>query len=110
MKVWDITFEMDWDPPGSGQLKIRAECEDDSKCEFQFSLPVDVVEQLHAAVVREYGPHVEEREMARAEYLRGHGKPFTVQQAEAQDLLDMGVYKDDPAKQIWAERVARGEE
>lgn len=72
---------------------------DDDTGEHFFRL--DVAEDLYDQAKSRIGPWLAERDLARS-------TPHVTPQ-EAQELLDYGVYDDDPHKRIWAERVARGE-
>lgn len=101
LRVWDLMIESD---EGYWILTLRTEdCEGDSPCEFQFQLPPDMAEQLHKRAGLEIGPWLAEKEAARASL----ASRTTVRQV--QDELDCGVYDDDPAKRVWAERVVSGE-
>lgn len=112
MNAWDATFDMDWDPPGRAKLVVRADCEDGSKCDFTFTLPVDVAEQLARATAREMGSWLAEKDEAEAAFRRRDPRymPREVMMEEGRQLLDDGVYDGDPAKWEWAQRVASGEE
>jgi hypothetical protein len=112
MKAWDITIDSNHDVDGNDWiLRVRTEDCDGGDCDFAFHLPTDVALQLHRWVKLEIDPYAREAEEARAAYRRDdpRWKPREVQQAEAQDLIDSGVYEDDPGKQAWAQGVANGE-
>jgi hypothetical protein len=108
MKAWDITIEGD---EQGWQMHVRTEDCDSGPCDFSIFLPPDVGEQLHRWVKLEIDPWVQEKAEARAAHATRHPDwmPKKVKQAEAQEILDAGVYDDDPGKRIWAEGVARGE-
>jgi hypothetical protein len=109
MKAWDITLDSNHDVDGNDWLlRVRTEDCEGSDCEFIFHLPADVAEALHRQVKLEIDPYVREKEEARAAYATRHPDwmPREVRQAEAQELLDSGVYDDDPAKRAWAESEA----
>jgi len=111
MNVWDVSVDVDWDPPGAMTLQVRTEDCEGSDCDFTFRLPLDVALQLYRGVTREMAGYVHEMEEARAAFNRGDDrwKPREVIQAEAQDLLDSGVYDHDIGKRIATERIAQGE-
>jgi hypothetical protein len=102
VKAWDITIESD---EQGWMMQVRTEDCDSGPCDFSIFLPIDVAEQLHRWVKIEIEPYVQEKAEARTAYITGHPDwiPHEVRQAEAQDLLDSGVYDDDPAKRAWAE-------
>jgi len=108
MKAWDITIDSD---EGGWTMRVRTEDCDSGPCDFSIFLPQDVAEQLHRWVKLEIDPYVQEKEQARAAYATQHPdwKPQEVRQAEAQELLDAGVYEHDFGKRTWAEGVAQGE-
>jgi hypothetical protein len=113
MKAWDITIESNHDVDGNDWiLRVRAEdCPDGGECDFRFHMPTDVALQLRRWVKLEIDSYAAEAEEARAAYKRGDDrwKPQEVRQAEARDLIDSGVYDNDPAKRAWAEGVSNGE-
>lgn len=109
-RAWDILVESNHDVDGNDWiLRVRTEDCDGEDCTFTFHLNDDVAEQLHRWVKLEIEPAVREKEEAKAAYVRGDWKPLPVLQAEAQAILEEGVYDDDPAKRAWAESVANGE-
>lgn len=75
---------------------------DDDTGEHTFNVH-HVAEDLYDQAKRRIGPWLAERDAAYAT------RSAHVTPQEAQELLDYGVYDDDPAKRLWAERVAKGE-